>query len=148
MSRLDIIQKLGELSQKKMDAVAQDLALLQQQCTVAEEKLALLRQYSGDYERQLEARSGRGMEVSILRDYQRFIKQLENAIQIQAFEVARHQRFCAEGLARWMAARRAAKGFETLTVRHLAADHLKALKKAQKEMDEWSQRARAGLQVA
>ena len=138
------MRRLIDLSRQKMDAAGQYLAQLQQHCRLAEQKLAILQQYAGEYRARLGQRQASGLDIASMQEYLRFLKQLDHAVQAQTQEVARHQRFCDMALGQWMQARQSVKGFETLESRQLAEQHLQELKQLQKVMDEYASRAAAG----
>lgn len=139
------MHKLAELSRQKLDHAGRELVQLQALCRQAEEKLSLLESYRQEYQSRLRQRSLQGVHSTHLLEYQRFLKQLEEVIQLQSREVERHRRFCHEAMQRWLAVRREMKGYEKLGERREAELHVAALKKSQKEMDEFSNRVRGVL---
>ena len=145
MARLDIIQKLTQRSQQKLDQVGRELVDLKRQCQLSEDKLTMLQKFESDYQQQLAQRGSQGIAGSTLREYQQFLQQLEQVIAMQSKEVARHQRFCEEAMQRWLSARRDTKAFGVLEEQQLAVQHLADIRVMQKQMDEFSSRAREGL---
>lgn len=141
----DTMHKLAALSRQKLDHAGRELAQLQALCQQAEEKLSLLETYRQEYQNRLRQRGLQGVHSAHLLEYQRFLKQLEDVIRMQTREVERHRRFCREAMQRWLAVRREMKGYEKLGERREAEIHMAALKKSQKEMDEFSSRVRGLL---
>lgn len=145
MARLETLRKLTQLSQQRLDQLGRELTDLQQQCRLAEDKLATLRQFDQDYQQRLGQRGTQGIGSAALLEYRQFLKQLENVIQMQVKEVERHRRFCEEAMQRWLLERRSTKAFGVLEAQQVALQHLTDIRLAQKQMDEFSSRAREGL---
>lgn len=145
MARLEILQKLTQRSQQKLDQVGRELADLKRQCQLSEDKLTMLQKFEQDYQQRLNQRGTQGIAGATLREYQQFLKQLEQVIDLQTKEVERHRRFCEEAMQRWLLARRDTKAFGVLEEQQLAIRHLADIRLAQKQMDEFSSRARDEL---
>jgi flagellar FliJ protein len=132
-----------ELAEQTEQEAAGKLAKLQQQLLQAEQQLAGLEQYRNDYQQQWITRGQTGVTGEWLMNYQRFLSQLETAIEQQRNSVQWHQRNAEKARAQWQQAYTRLEGLKKLVQRyHDQARHI-ADRQEQKDMDEMA--ARAGL---
>lgn len=132
-----------EMVEQTEQEAAGKLAKLQQQLLQAEQQLAGLEQYRNDYQQQWITRGQTGVTGEWLMNYQRFLSQLETAIEQQRNSVQWHQRNAEKARAQWQQAYTRLEGLKKLVQRyHDQARHI-ADRQEQKDMDEMA--ARAGL---
>lgn len=132
-----------EMAEQTEQEAAGKLAKLQQQLLQAEQQLAGLEQYRNDYQQQWITRGQTGVTGEWLMNYQRFLSQLETAIEQQRNSVQWHQRNAEKAREQWQKAYTRLEGLKKLVQRyHDQARHI-ADRQEQKDMDEMA--ARAGL---
>lgn len=132
-----------EMAEQTEQEAAGKLAKLQQQLLQAEQQLAGLEQYRNDYQQQWITRGQTGVTGEWLMNYQRFLSQLETAIEQQRNSVQWHRRNAEKARAQWQQAYTRLEGLKKLVQRyHDQARHI-ADRQEQKDMDEMA--ARAGL---
>lgn len=132
-----------EMVEQTEQEAAGKLAKLQQQLLQAEQQLAGLEQYRNDYQQQWITRGQTGVTGEWLMNYQRFLSQLETAIEQQRNSVQWHQRNAEKAREQWQKAYTRLEGLKKLVQRyHDQARHI-ADRQEQKDMDEMA--ARAGL---
>ena len=132
-----------EMAEQTEQEAAGKLAKLQQQLLQAEQQLAGLEQYRNDYQQQWITRGQTGVTGEWLMNYQRFLSQLETAIEQQRNSVQWHQRNAEKARAKWQKAYTRLEGLKKLVQRYQDQARHIADRQEQKDMDEMA--ARAGL---
>lgn len=137
------LQPLVHLAQQQNDAATRRFGLLNQQQQAAQAKLDTLLQYRKDYQTRLQGEVQNGMNQAALRNFQDFIRRLDDAIEQQsrANEYAREQVQIGRG--ELQEAQRKMKSFDTLAQRHATNEKKLAEKIEQRQQDEHSGRVAA-----
>lgn len=121
------------------DAAAK-LAKTQQQLMQAEAQLQGLEQYRGDYQQQWQKKGQMGVSGEWLMNYQRFLSQLETAIEQQRNSIRWYQQNVDKARDLWQKAYTRLEGLRKLVQRYQQQAQQQANKIEQKDMDEIAQR--------
>lgn len=131
-------QFLLEQAQERSEKAARLMAGAKSSWQTGEQKLQQLEQFVGDYRQRLSQVQQSGLSVNQWRDYQLFMLKLDTAINQQRTEVALlSQRFEESKLA-WMDTQKQVKALQALAERHEKTRQTVALKREQKELDEYA----------
>jgi flagellar FliJ protein len=133
-------KRLTEVAEKRRDAHAQRLGALTRQRDDAQRQLDLLLSYRADYETRLAQASSQGIELTVLRNYQSFLAQLERAIAQQTEIVGQAERNMNGAKAQWCSEHQRVESFQTLDERHLENAARNEQRRDQKLTDEWALR--------
>ncbi len=140
MASSSVLHTLIELVEKELEQAGQNLALANRALMDAEEKGNMLRDYRQDYLSNLTKQMERGLTLEVHQNYQNFLNKLEQAIRGQE-EVILSARYQVEKeRAVWQEAQRKKLSYEVLVKQKQKKEHLSALKKDQKLMDEYAMR--------
>src|SRR5262249_5224569 len=119
------------------------LAAADRAVTEAEEKLAALERYRGEYEQQLAQRGSTGVDISGVREFQAFLARLGDAVSAQR-AVLEQVRVARDGLqATWREAAKRAQAVGKLTERWQDEARRDEDRRNQRESDELAQRGLA-----
>ena len=132
-----------EMAEQAEREAAGKLAKLQQQLQQAQQQLAGLEQYRSDYQQQWITRGQTGVSGEWLMNYQRFLSQLETAIEQQRNSVQWHARNVEKAREQWREVYARLEGLKKLMQRYHDQARQTAERQEQKAMDEMA--ARAGL---
>jgi len=131
---------LLRLAGEKLDAAAERMRRAQAQHNGAESKQRQLHEFLSEYQSRLKNGGVRGMGIDQWRDFQHFLRRLQEAVEIQQGEVERClQRFLLERQA-WQNERRQLKAYEKLMERERERESRAEAKRAQKMTDEFASR--------
>ncbi len=130
-----------EMAEQTEREAAGQLARLQQQLQQAEQQLTGLEQYRNDYQQQWITRGQTGVTGEWLMNYQRFLSQLETAIDQQRKSVGWHRRNCDKARDQWRQAYARLEGLKKLVQRYHDQARHAAERQEQKAMDEMAARA-------
>ena len=131
-----VVQKAEEAER---DAAAK-LARTQHQLMHAQAQLQGLEQYRGDYQDQWQKQGPMGVSGEWLMNYQRFLSQLETAIEQQRNSIKWHQQNVDKARDLWQTAYTRLEGLRKLVQRYQQQAQQLANKIEQKDMDEIAQR--------
>ena len=136
MAKKFSLQPLVHLAQQQNEAATRKFGQLVQQQQAAQAKLDTLLQYRKDYQARLQESVQNGMNQSDLRNFQDFIRRLDEAIAQQrtANEVALGA--VQVGRNELQEAQRKMKSFDTLAQRHVENEKKLAEKIEQRQQDE------------
>jgi len=132
------IRFLVERAQKESDAKVQQLAQARNSLASAEAKLGLLSRYREDYQTQLGVTVSQGTNGDQLRNFQRFIGNIAQAIDQQTREVERRRVVVQRTESAWRETQRRLQSYRTLAERAASQTRLKEERKQQKENDEFA----------
>ena len=135
--RLQPVQDVVENAEKR---VAQSLAAHERRVQEAENKLAELTRYRGEYEQQYTERAGSGIGVMELRDYQAFLARLSEAMRQQQAVVHRVRAERDAERLRWQDAARRVKAIDHVVTQWQHEEQRIADRRDQRETDERGQR--------
>lgn len=119
---------------------AETLAASERQVQESEAKLAELKRYSEDYQRDFACRAGGGMDAARARDYQAFIARLDEALRQQAEIVSRAHAQRTEQLGEWQGAAQRSAAVDRAVERHVSAENRALERREQHDSDERAQR--------
>lgn len=134
-----VIDMAADKEREAATRLAQQQLLLQQ----AEQQLAGLEQYRNDYQQQWIIRGQGGVTGEWLMNYQRFLSQLETAIEQQRNSIRWHSQNVDKARKQWQEAYARLEGLKKLVQRYHDQARHQAERQEQKAMDEMA--ARAGL---
>jgi flagellar FliJ protein len=125
-------------AQEESDSTAQHLAQTKKALAGSTAKLALLSRYREDYRAQLGATAALGMDSDRMRNFQRFIANVTQAIVQQQKDVERCTASAQRAELAWLGAQRGLQSFRTLAERDASRVRLAEGRKQQKQSDEFS----------
>jgi flagellar FliJ protein len=137
------LQPLMKLAQHQNDSATRKLGLLNKQQQGAQQNLDTLMGYRKDYQSRLQEAARNGMSQADLRNFQRFIDKLDEAIGQQLKLVEQSKASTQTGRNEFDATRRKLKSFDTLQQRHIEEQKRAAGKSEQKMLDEHTGRMAA-----
>lgn len=137
VKRLLPVVQMAEEAER--DAAAK-LAKTQHQLIHAQSQLQGLEQYRGDYQDQWQKQGQMGVSGEWLMNYQRFLSQLETAIEQQRNSIKWHQQNVDKARDLWQTAYTRLEGLRKLVQRYQQQAQQLANKIEQKDMDEIAQR--------
>lgn len=137
------LQPLVHLAHQKNDAAARKFGKLNQQQQAAQDKLETLLQYRKDYIARYDHSLHSGINQGDLRNFEDFIKRLDEAIEQQRRVIEQIGRSVQAGRGELEQTQRKMKSFDTLAERHQASERLLEGKAEQRLQDEHSGRAAA-----
>lgn len=120
---------------------AKQLGETQKQLDSAETRLRDLEFYCGEYEKGWSQRGGQGVGRDWLLNYQRFMAQMQTAIEQQQNTVSWHRRALDKSKEQWRQRYQRLEAMRKLIERYQQEARAKADKQEQKLLDELSQRA-------
>ena len=136
-ARLAPVVEMAEEAERK---AVQRLGQFQQQVTQAQAKLSELERFREDYQQQWINRGGQGINGSWLLNYQRFLGQLETAMNQQRQSLTWHQNNLNNARQVWQQAYARVEGLRKLVQRYLDEARRAEDKREQKLLDELAQR--------
>lgn len=134
------LQPLLELMQTRADERTRQLGQLIAAEQNARNQLQLLEQYRDEYAQKLREAIAQGLTPLALRNYQDFIRRIDEAIGQQRQAVAQSERRTAAGQAAWREQNQRLKAIDTLSQRHDARERYRENRLDQKQMDEFTAR--------
>jgi len=140
--RADRLAPVVEMALKAEREAARQLGQAQNQLLQAQRKLAELERFRADYQQQWIDRGRQGVSGQWLLDYQRFLAQLENAVEQQNRSLAWHQDVVEKARVAWSEKYARLEGLRKLVERYREEARLLADKQEQKQLDEFAQRLR------
>ncbi|MET0126448.1 flagellar export protein FliJ [Pseudomonas caspiana] len=136
-ARLAPVVDMAENAERK---AAQSLGHFQGQVRIAEGKLNDLEQFRLDYQQQWIDKGAHGVSGQWLMGYQRFLTQLDTAVDQQRRSLAWHQDNVDKARATWQQAYARVEGLRKLVQRYIDEARQLEDKREQKLLDELSQR--------
>lgn len=138
--RAERLAPVVEMALKAERETARQLGLVQGQLQQAQRKLAELERYRFDYQQQWIRNGQQGVSGQWLINYQRFLSQLEGAVEQQNRAVDWHQGTVDKARAAWQEKYARLEGLRKLVERYREEARLAADKYEQKQLDEFAQR--------
>ena len=143
MAKTFTLQPLQKLAQKKNDAAAKKLGMLNLNRQSAQGKLDLLQQYRRDYQLKMQQAEQEGMGLQDLCNFRDFIYRLDEAIAQQNNVLAQAQESVKTGLSELSETQRRVKSYDTLALRHIESERKKEARIEQRIQDEHNGRRAA-----
>lgn len=138
-ARLAPVVDMAERSERE---AARRLGHFQGQVALAETKLGDLERFRQDYQNQWIAKGQQGVSGEWLMNYQRFLNQLEVAVDQQRTSLAWHQANLDKARGAWQQCYARMEGLRKLVQRYIDEARAAEDKREQKLLDELSQRVR------
>lgn len=132
-----VVEMAEETEREAVGKLAKQQLQLQQ----AEQQLLGLEQYRNDYQQQWISRGQSGVTGEWLMNYQRFLSQLETAIDQQRKSIQWHSQNVDKAREQWRQAYARLEGLKKLVQRYHDQARQRADRQEQKDMDEMAARA-------
>lgn len=132
-----VVEMAEETEREAVGKLAKQQLQLQQ----AEQQLVGLEQYRNDYQQQWISRGQSGVTGEWLMNYQRFLSQLETAIDQQRKSIQWHCQNVDKAREQWRQAYARLEGLKKLVQRYHDQARQRADRQEQKDMDEMAARA-------
>lgn len=132
-----VVEMAEETEREAVGKLAKQQLQLQQ----AEQQLVGLEQYRNDYQQQWISRGQSGVTGEWLMNYQRFLSQLETAIDQQRKSIQWHSQNVDKAREQWRQAYARLEGLKKLVQRYHDQARQRADRQEQKDMDEMAARA-------
>jgi flagellar FliJ protein len=140
--RAERLAPVVDMALKAEREAARQLGQMQGQLQQAQRKLAELERYRYDYQQQWITNGQQGVSGQWLINYQRFLAQLEGAVEQQNRSVAFHETNVGKARVIWQEKYARLEGLRKLVERYREEARLAADKYEQKQLDEFAQRLR------
>lgn len=140
MATSSALETLIELATKSTDEAAKRLGRAIKAGDDAQQKLELLMQYRDDYAVRFQARMMSGFTASGYRNFQFFLDKLDDAIKGQQQAIQLAQKRIDDERKAWQGSERKRISYDTLATRAMKAQEVKAMKREQKQTDEFAAR--------
>lgn len=138
------LQPIIDLTKTRSDEATRRLAQLIATEQAARNKLQMLQQYRDEYALRFQQNLQLGVGQREWRNYQDFLKRLDEAIAQQTLIVKQQELSTSNGQQDWQRQRTKLKAFDTLSQRHRAKQFMLELRHEQKIQDEFAARRGAG----
>jgi flagellar FliJ protein len=139
-SRASRLAPVIDMAERAEREAARNLGRCQQLLTQAEVKQGELERYRGDYQQQWLTQGQQGVSGQWLMGYQRFLSQLETAIEQQRQAVAWHLNSVNKSREVWQQRYARLEALRKLVLRYQQEARLAEDKREQKMLDELAQR--------
>ncbi|MNP22990.1 Flagellar FliJ protein [compost metagenome] len=140
--RAERLAPVVDMAVKAEREAARQLGQVQAQLLQAQRQLADLERYRLDYQQQWLERGRQGVSGQWLIDYQRFLGQLEGAVEQQGRSVDWHRGVVDKARNAWQEKYARVEGLRKLVERYRDEARRAEDKREQKQLDELSQRVR------
>jgi flagellar FliJ protein len=140
--RAERLAPVVDMALKAEREAAYQLGLAQNQLLQAQRKLAELERFRGDYQQQWIERGQQGVSGQWLMNYQRFLSQLEAAVEQQNRSLDWQREVVDKARGAWQEKYARLEGLRKLVERYREEARLLEDKREQKQLDEFAQRLR------
>lgn len=140
--RAERLAPVVDMALKAEREAARQLGLAQNQLLQAQRKLAELERFRGDYQQQWIERGQQGVSGQWLMNYQRFLSQLEAAVEQQNRSLDWQREVVNKARGAWQEKYARLEGLRKLVERYREEARLLEDKREQKQLDEFAQRLR------
>lgn len=145
MKRAERLAPVVDMALKAEREAARQLGVAQNQLLQAQHKLSELERFRDDYQQQWIERGQQGVSGQWLTNYQRFLSQLEAAVEQQRRSLAWHQEVVDKARAAWQEKYARLEGLRKLVERYREEARVLADKHEQKQLDEFAQRLKPAI---
>ncbi|MGM0413238.1 MAG: flagellar export protein FliJ [Pseudomonadota bacterium] len=142
--RSERIQPVARLADNRESRAAKELAEAQQRLEQQHQQLTNLHGYKQEYEQALQTAGRQGLRGQQVRDFHRFLIQVDQAIAGQKQVVERAEAEVEQARRNWLAARTETRRIETLQSWYAEEEVQREQRQEQKETDERAGRPRGG----
>jgi len=129
-------QRLKDLAENRRDASGRSLAAATAQRDGAQTRLSMLLDYRREYENRLNRASEEGIDAERLRNYRRFLAQLDQAIEQQTSQAADAESSVEQARETWQGLHREVQSYDALKQRAAQAQATHERRVEQKRLDE------------
>jgi flagellar FliJ protein len=136
MSKIFSMQPLVHLAHQQNEDASRKFGQLIQQQEAAQTKLSTLEQYREDYQMRLQQDIQNGINQINLRNFQNFIRRLDEAVTQQRNVLEQFSRAMQTGRSELENAQRKMRSFDTLAQRHIEKERKLEGKLEQRQQDE------------
>ncbi len=144
MSRSDALQAVIRVSEEREREAARSMMERRRQLERQEARMAELEGYRRQYLEQFQLAGSRGLGMGQLNEYRIFLSRLDQALQQQRQLVAQSRQTYEESRRYWLTRRQERQAVEKLAQRRREEALRLALRREQKENDEFAGRNRRG----
>lgn len=137
LKRSQRFKPIHHLAQQSEDVAAQTLGKIQRELSQHHEKLSELMKYYQDYQARFNEQAANGMSVVQVQSYQKFISQLEVAIQQQKEHIVRVSESCDSSRADWTSERQKTQVLEKVMIRYEKKEQQDVNREEQRKNDEF-----------
>lgn len=137
-------QRLKDLAESRRDATGRSLADATAQRDGHKSRLSMLLDYRREYEDRLNRAAEEGIDAERLRNYRRFLAQLDQAIEQQTSQTADAQSSVDSAREAWQGLHREVQSYDALKQRAAQAHAKHERRLEQKQQDEHASRVRHG----
>jgi len=128
--------RIKEVAERRRDASARVLADMMRRANAAQQQLILLREYRLDYGTRLQHASRDGVGSGCLRNYQKFLANLEEAITLQIGTIASLEQAVAQARREVNGEQRRAESYRIIDDRRSSEASVRERRRAQGLQDE------------
>lgn len=137
LKRSERFKPIRNLAQQSEDVAAQILGKIQRELSNHHLKLSELMKYYEDYTTRYNAQAEKGMSITQVLSYQKFISQLEIAITEQKKHIHRVSEACDSSRADWNVERQKTQVLEKVITRYKKQEQLSHNRQEQRRSDEF-----------
>ena len=137
LKRSDRFKPIHNMAQQNEDVAAQTLGKIQRQLSEHHLKLSELMQYYQDYTERFNQQAVKGMSITQVQSYQKFISQLEIAIREQKKHITRTTEACDSSRADWTVERQKTQVLEKVITRYQKQEQKILNRQEQRRSDEF-----------
>jgi len=137
LKRSDRFKPIHNMAQQNEDVAAQTLGKIQRQLSEHHLKLSELMQYYQDYTERFNQQAVKGMSITQVQSYQKFISQLEIAIREQKKHITRTTEACDSSRAEWTVERKKTQVLEKVITRYQKQEQKILNRQEQRRSDEF-----------
>jgi flagellar FliJ protein len=137
VKRSERFKPIHNLAQQSEDVAAQTLGKIQRELSEHHLKLSELMEYYQDYRTRFSQEAEKGMSVTQVQSYQKFISQLEIAIAEQKKHITRMTEACDSSRADWNAERQKTQVLKKVITRYEKQEQRDLNRQEQRRSDEF-----------
>lgn len=137
VKRSERFKPIHNLAQQSEDVAAQTLGKIQRELSEHHEKLSELMKYYQDYQSRFNEQAKRGMSIIQVQSYQKFISQLEIAINQQKEHIIRVTEACDSKRVDWTVERQKTQVLEKVMNRYEKQEQQVSNRQEQRRNDEF-----------
>ena len=137
VKRSERFKPIHNLAQQSEDVAAQTLGRIQRELSEHHEKLSELMKYYQDYQSRFNEQATKGMSIIQVQSYQKFISQLEVAINQQKEHIVHVSEACDSKRADWTVERQKTQVLKKVMNRYEKQEQQVSNRKEQRSNDEF-----------
>lgn len=138
------LETVRQLAQRRTEDAAAELQGHSARLRAAEDKLKQLQGYRDEYRSAKANAMVQGIAMARLREFETFLRRIEEAIAAQTLEVQRAQVAWEAARVHWAEQYKREKAMDTLAERHAAEELVREIRQDRKAQDEFAARVKPG----